>query len=250
VRARFALGDEAPAAVEVNLYRALGRRGRLGVGAGVIARSSPYRDYDGGVYRAIPALYYNGDRLQVFGPGLRLGLAGSGRLRLAATATYRIGVYEEDESPALQGLGDREDTLLGGFAVQWDLPAGFDLSARYEYDLLDRIGGGEARIRLDKGLQWGVARLAPSLAVNMLTPGLANHDYGVPASKATPDRPAYELDETFSVEAGLGVFIEITRNVRVFASGAAERLSDAATDSPIVEKAYVIKGFGALTYVF
>ena len=42
-------------------------------------------------------------------------LVGSDDLRLALTASYRIGVYEEDDSPVLEGLGDRDDTLLEGF---------------------------------------------------------------------------------------------------------------------------------------
>ena len=77
-RAAFVLKAEESLHFDVKLYRPLGERGRLGVGLGVIARSSPYRDYSGGVYQAIPAITYNSERLQIYGPRIQLGLAGSG----------------------------------------------------------------------------------------------------------------------------------------------------------------------------
>lgn len=250
VRARFTPEQGVASDVDVEMYRALGRRGRIGVGVGIIARSSPYRDYDGGVYQPIPTITYIGKRFQILGPSLNISLVGSGKLRLAATASYRMGVYEEDESPYLEGMGDRKDTALAGLAFQWDLPGGVDFAAQYEHDILDQIGGGEARLRLNRGIQWKVLRFGPSLGATMLSAEMSNHDYGVPVEKATPERPAYELDETFSVEAGLGVSIEIAPKVHVYANGAVEWLSDDVTGSPIVEDDYVLKGFGAVTYVF
>lgn len=249
-RAQFGLAEGVPTGIEAELYRALGRRGRLGVGVGVIGRSSPYKGDGGAVYQVIPALSYNGERLQVFGPGLRFGLAGTGDLRLAAQASYRIGVYEEDDSPALEGLGDRKDTAMAGLALEWELPGGFDLSASYEHDVLDEIGGGAVAASIGKGFQLGVARLGPAVGATLLSSELSNHDFGVPADKARPDRPAYRLDETFSVEAGLGVFVEITSDVLLFGNAAIEWLGDEVTDSPIVEDDYVLKGFAALAYVF
>ena len=79
------------------------------------------------MFQPIPAITYNGERLQWLGPNLRYGILGSGRLRLALSASYRIGVYEEDDSPVLAGLGDRDDTLLAGLALQYEFPGGFDI---------------------------------------------------------------------------------------------------------------------------
>ena len=249
-RAAFVLTEEASRHFDVELYRPLGKYGRLGAGIGVIARSSPYRDYDGGVYQVIPAITYNGDRLQVYGPNIQVGLVGSGKLRLAATGRYRIGVYEEDESDFLLGMGDREDTLMAGLAVQAELPGGVDLSLNYEHDVLGRIGGGEARLGLSKSFQFGVLRLSPEIGLNWLSSNMSNHDFGVPDGKATADRPSYDLDDTMSVEGGLGVFIEITTDWLVVANVGTEAYGGTVTDSPIVEKNYVVKGFAAINYVF
>ena len=123
-RAMFLLAEDEQKKFTVELYRPLGERGRLGVGLGVIGRSSPYRDYDGGVTQVIPAISYNGARLQILGPNIQFGLLGSGKLRLAAVGSYRIGVYEEDDSDYLNGMGDRDSTFMAGLGLRAELPAG------------------------------------------------------------------------------------------------------------------------------
>ena len=249
-RAAFQIKQDESRTFDVELYRPLGKFGRIGIGIGVIARSSPYLGYSGAVSQVIPAISYNGERLQINGPKIQFGLVGSGKLRLAATGRYRIGVYNEDDSEFLTGMGDRSDTFMAGLAIQAVLPGGFELSASYEHDVLDRIGGGEASIAVDKSLQFGVFRFAPQIAVNWTSSQLSNHDFGVSDSESRVDRPAYSLDDTYSVEAGVSMFIEITRDWLLFMNVAAESLSDEVTASPIVSEDYVIKGFAAINYVF
>jgi outer membrane protein len=249
-RARFELGTDEIRMFEVELFRPLGKRGLFGIGPGVILRSSPYRGSDDFVAQPIPAITYNGERLQVLGTGLRFGLIGSGDLRLAVTANYRIGAYEESDSRILRGLGDRDDTIMAGLALIWELPDGLKLRAGYEHDVLDEIGGGSARIGIDKSFQYGIARLTPEIGVNWVSSGLSDYDFGVPQDKATADRPAYKLDDTFSFETGLGAFIELSRDWRIVLNMSAEFLEDEVTDSPIVSDDYVIKGFATVNYVF
>ncbi|BCS96287.1 hypothetical protein DSLASN_19190 [Desulfoluna limicola] len=249
-RAAFVLEEEETRHFDVTLYRPMGKLGRLGVGVGVIARSSPYKDYNGGVSQVIPAISYTGSRLQVYGPNIKLGLVGSGKLRLAATGNYRMGVYEEDESDFLEGMGDRKDTFMAGLALQAELPGGVDISALYEHDVLDEIGGGAARLGMSKSFQAGVFRFSPQIGLNWLSSSLSNHDYGVPTENATPERPAYDPGDTVSFEGGLGMFVEITKEWMIIVNTSMEFLDDGVTDSPIVSEDYVIKGFGALNYVF
>lgn len=249
-RAAFQIEQDESRTFDVELYRPLGKFGRVGVGIGVIARSSPYVGYSGAVSQVIPAISYNGERLQVYGPKIQFGLVGSGKLRLAATGRYRIGVYNEDDSEFLTGMGDRSDTFMAGLAIQAVLPGGFEVSAGYEYDVLDRIGGSEARVAFDKSLQFGVFRFAPEIAINWTGSQLSNHDFGVAESESAIERPAYTLDDTYSVEAGVGMFIEITRDWLIFMNVAAESLGDEVTASPIVSEDYVLKGFAAINYVF
>ncbi|MFT5219982.1 MAG: outer membrane protein [Gammaproteobacteria bacterium] len=249
-RAAFVINEDETRHFDVNLYLPLGKRGQLGVGLGVITRTSPYREYNGSVSQFIPAITYIGDRLQVFGPRFQWGLAGSGKLRLALAGEYRIGVYQEEDSPLLVGMGDRDNTLLAGLVIQAELPGAVDLELGYKYDVLDRIGGGVASLGLSKGLQFGIFRLTPQLGLNYLSTEISNYDFGVPANRATAARPAYQLDSTISIEAGIGLFAEIAREWVLLVNVSVEKLSDEVTDSSIIDQDSVVKGFAAINYLF
>jgi outer membrane protein len=248
--ANFTLTPGEARVETLELYQVLGKYGLFGVGVGVIGRSSPYPQSDAGVFQPIPAITYNGDNLQWFGPSVRYGLLGDDSLRLAATASYRLRTYDEDDSPALAGMGDREDTLMAGLAVISELPAGFNLALGYEHDVLDRIGGGAAQLRASRSFQWGLARFNPQLGLNWTNSQLANNDYGVPVASAIPGRPAYDVGDALSLELGIGSFIELSREWRIVADFSVEFLPNNVTRSPIVADDTVLKGFLALTYVF
>ena len=249
-RASFIMPSDESLQMGMEMYRALGERGRFGVGVGVIGRSSPYLDSSQNVTQAFPAITYVGERLQWFGPALRYGLVGSGKVRLAAAAEYRVGVYEEADSDALAGLGDRDGTLLGGLGLQYEFSEGFELELLYQHDVLDRIGGGMANVRLSRGIPWGNTVFVPQIAYNWLSTEMSNHDFGVTPGGATPDRPAYRLGSTTSVEAGLGIFVELSEEWRIIVNVAGERLDDRVAASPIVDDDVVIKGLAIVTYVF
>ena len=247
--ANFILSPGEERVEELELYQVLGKYGLFGVGLGVIGRSSPYPNSDAGVFQPIPAITFNGSRLQWFGPSLRYGLVGSDRLRLAATASYRLRAYNEDDSPALAGMGDRRDTLMAGLALISELPAGFNLSLGYEHDVLDQIGGGSAQLRASRSFQYGIARFNPQLGLNWSSAKLANHDFGVSADVANASRAAYDVGDALSVEVGVGSFVELTREWRIVFDVGVEFLPSNVTNSPIVSEDTVVKGFFALTYV-
>ncbi|MFV8783039.1 MipA/OmpV family protein [Microbulbifer sp. SA54] len=249
-RASFDVAAGQMQTLDVELYQVLGEAGQWGVGIGVIGRSSPYVDSDTNVVKVIPAITYFGERLQWVGPQLRYGVIGSDQFRLAVTAAYRVGVYEEDDSPALQGLGDRDDTLMAGIGLVYEGLKGTEVDFRYEHDVLDRIGGGAASLTLSRGLQWGNLRVSPSLGVNWLSSDLATYDFGVPASAELSTRPAYDVGSSVNVEAGIGGLFEITEHWRVVLNLSAEFLDSEISDSPIVADDHVLKGFAAITYTF
>ncbi|MBW7469501.1 MipA/OmpV family protein [Marinobacter sp. M216] len=248
--AAFTVREEETATLDIELYRVLGEFGQWGVGLGVIGRGSPYVGSDSNVLQPIPAITYFGERLQWVGPNLRYGIVGSEELRLAVTASYRIGAYEEDDSEFLRGLGDRDSTLMAGLGLVYEAPYGLEIDLGYEHDALDQIGGGAAMARVSRGFQFGNLRLSPELGVNWLSSKLANHDFGVPTSAAIPGRPAYDVGNTVTYEVGVGAFYELTESWRVVVRLAMEELGSDITNSPIVEDERLFKGFGAVTYSF
>lgn len=249
-RASFELPSAGSHALEIELFRVLGNRGQLGAGLGVIGRGSPYVQSDRAVQQVIPTITYIGERLQWFGPQLSYGILGSGAVRLAVTAAYRIGAYEEDDSPLLLGLGDRDDTLMLGLGLQYELPKGFEIEVGYQHDALDRIGGGIAQLELSRGFQAGIARLAPELSFTWVSGEVSHHDFGVPAEAERPDRVRYRLGSTRSIALGLVSLVELSEHWRTILNVTGELLDPDVRDSPIVEDDTVISGFAAITYAF
>lgn len=249
-RARFSVDAGVPGTLDIELARPLGRLGRVGVGVGVIGQSSPYRGSEKTVMQIIPAVTYIGDRVQVFGPTVQVGLAGTGNVRLAVAARYRLGAYEEEDSPVLHGLGDRKATVMAGLAAEIDLPAGFDVSLRIDNDVADRIGGGSGRLAAGKSFQWGIARVSPGLAVNGLSSALAAHDYGVPRHAARVGRPAYRPGAVLSLEAGVRTTVDLGKDWMFLLEISLEQLDKDVRRSPIVDEQRLWKGFAAVNYVF
>ncbi|AOS97724.1 MltA-interacting protein precursor [Microbulbifer aggregans] len=250
-RASFSVEEGRANYIDIELYSVLGDAGQWGVGLGAVGRSSPYVGSDTSVVQVIPAITYFGERLQWVGPNLRYGIAGSDRLRLAVTASYRVGAYEEDDSSNLQGLGDRDSTVMLGIGLIYEGPYGIEFDLGYENDVLDNVGGGgNAVASVSRGFQFGNIRLNPALGVNWISSSLADYDFGVPQSAALPGRPAYDVGSSITVEAGVGALWELSENWRIALNVAWENLDSEITDSPIVDEDYVIKGFTALTYTF
>jgi outer membrane protein len=237
-------------AIDIEMYQLLGERGRFGLGIGIVGQSSPYVGATKSVTQVIPGITYIGERLQWFGPALRYGIAGSGKLRLAAAAEYRLGAYEASDSNILSGLGDRDDTLMAGLSLQYEIAQGFELELGYQHDVLDRIGGGEANARLSRGVPVGRITLVPKLSVNWLSSELSNYDFGVPVAAATASRPAYVLGSTTSYGLGIGAIIELSQDWQFVMDVAVERLDNEVTASPFVADRNVIKGFAMISYVF
>lgn len=248
--AAFAVEEGERVPVDVELKKIFGRKGLIGVGVGAIIQSSPYAGSDAVRVQAIPAVTYIGERVQILGPGGQAGLTSWRKMRLAATARYRLGAYDEEDSGFLEGMGDRKDSLFAGLALQAPLGAGVRASAGYEHDVLDRVGGGCGRLGIRRGWQVGRYSVAPQVAVNWLSAELAGHEYGVAAEEARAGRAEYRPGDAINFETGLGLSAEVGGSWRVIVNGSVEVLADALRESPLVDERTVFHGFAAVNYTF
>ncbi len=236
--------------VDVELRRIFGRSGMIGVGLGAIAQSSPYVGASSLRIQPIPAITYIGERLQVLGPMAQFGLAHWRVVRLAATARYRLGAYDEDDSEFLKGMGNRKDSLFCGAAIQAMLPAGLRVSAGYEHDVLDRVGGGFGRLGIRRAFQFGRFSMVPGIAFNWLSAELAGHEYGVAENEAREGRGMYRPGDAINIEPGLGLSAEWLGSWNLVMNVSAELLAERLRNSPLVDKTVEYHMFGAVSYVF
>lgn len=249
-KAVFAYTPGTTEPVDMKLSRPLGKLGRIGAGAIVIARGSPYAQSDNNPIDIFPAIVYLGNRIQITGPYAQIGILGSGSTRLAGTIGYRQATYEEEDSPVLIGMQDRESTAMAGISLQMDTLAGFNIEASYQWDILDRIGGSEGNLSLSRPIPWKRYRFTPSVSLHFMQSNMANHDYGVSVSEETADRKAFQPGSTITPELGMSVFAEITPRITGALMTAAEWFDSDIRNSPIVDDHYVLKGTAFVVYIF
>lgn len=235
--------------VDVDLVLPLGDLGRIGIGAGVTGRGNPYKGTSARPWRFLPAVTYIGNRLQITGPSAQLGIVGTRHTRLAATLSYRMGVYDSDDSSSLTGMASRRDTAMGGLRMQVSAPLGLRLHAGYTHDVLDRIGGGQASAGLARSIPWHTLRVTPSVTANWNSASLMRHDFGVTSDEALPDRPVYHPGSAMTLEANVALFAEITPSLFGIFSMGVEWFDRDIRESPIVDEDYVFKGMAFLSYV-
>ncbi|NNE38169.1 MAG: DUF2141 domain-containing protein [Gammaproteobacteria bacterium] len=248
--ASFSLGAMDSRQLDMEMYQILGKRGQIGVGIGVIAKTTPYLNSKQSAYQVIPAISYLGERLQIFGPNLQFGLMGSGNFRLALSATYRIASYDEDDSVSLADLGDRKSTFMAGPSLIYEWQNGIEVEANYHHDIVDKIGGGIAEIGLSKGFQLGAIRINPGLSLTWLSKKISNHDFGVPVTAVTSERPAYAAGSVFIPGIDVSSFIELSEKWQLIVNVKGELLPGGVTSSPIVDDDLIFSGNAILAYIF
>ncbi len=221
--------------------------------AGVFAftDSQPYRGASGQT-RVFPFISYRSERLQWFGPFLRVKAAEFGGWSLTARARADFGAYKEDDAEILQGLGDRKDTLLLGLGLRRSLLPGLDLSLHADREALGRHDGWESEIALSHPIGSPRDRLSGSLNF-----GLRHQDRawtmdrtGVPEEKAREGRPAYQPGHSLHPFVGGQTLYKITD--RWVATGilSVDRLDDAWTDSPLIQDTWTLRTVLTVAYTF
>lgn len=226
------------------------RRSTLSVGVGVIAGTNPYRGADDVSVMAIPTVTYRGRRVQLFGPLLRVNLTSRQQPSAGLTLRYRFAAYEENDSPVLSGLGDRDDTLMAGVQVGARLPYGFRLRAHVEHDVLDRVTGTQAVLGAERPFFAGGVRMSPGAGLKWISSDLAFDDFGVARGKATAARPAYRPGAALNVECSFSAMVRLSGNWQAACTLGAELLDRDLRNSPLVDDRVVTSVFCSVTRAF
>ena len=239
-------GEEADKRLEA--FDMLGRRGRIGVGVGMIVNQNPYERRSPRVV-TIPAITYVGSRLSILGTALQVRVGSLGPMDFRGLIRYSFEQFDT-KSAHLAGLRSRHDTIMAGTGMRVALPARMQADMAVETDVLDRHGGQRATVDLSR--TWRVAgiNVTPSTGIEWLSPGTAAHRYGVAASEARDDRPAYRPGAVHSARFGLGAQDTFGEATALIANGSATVLDAAIRDSPIVVRDRLLSVFLAVAYSF
>jgi len=235
--------------LEIRIPRAPGESKSFGIGVMTMLSSNPYRGGDT-VVRVLPLITFVGERLYVLGPRAGYNLVKKRFVNINAVAEYKFAGDAFEDEKFLEGMENREDTLMAGFDFG---VRGFgrwrgDLSALT--DVFGRHDGQEINLSISRNFTIRKLSLTPGAGAVWRSDDYNNYYFGVQESEATAERPAYEPGKSIEWFARLGARYAFNETWSLLANFRYELLSDDVRESPIVDKDAVTSAFIGLNYGF
>lgn len=216
--------------------------GTVGLGAGMRVGNTPYKGarnvssiLDDDDVDLIPLYLYEGKWLFFHGTTAGLHLFDNGWLKVDALAAYRFDRLQPDAGDYFAGLQEREQTVDGGLAVTVSGDWG-EASATWVHDLMSRYNGYERDLTYSYPWSSGRLSLSPFASYVYQDRDLVDYYYGVSASEALPDRPAYQAGSAGFWRTGLNASYQLSRRIVLFSNVAFERLDSEVRNSPLVNE--------------
>jgi outer membrane protein len=222
---------------------------KVTIGAGPYLQTQPYKGvddlllpspvifFDNGIFYARWSrfgLYFLGEKKEDYSWGFSL--------------TVQPRVYGYDSSD-IAGMHTRESSFEGGIAfsakkdkAHIELMALTDVLGRYD----SKIFQGE----IGYDLEYSNFSIYPSIFAIWQSSQFVNYYYGVESDEATLQRAQYTPSS--GLQVGIQTYIEypLTEKLSAFVNLRADKLSQEATDSPLVNEDYIYSGLASLIYTF
>ena len=182
----------------------------------------------------IPLVNYRGERLRIYGPFVEYVVLPGEKTDLVLDLKLDFEGYEEEDSDALDGLGDRQITLNAGVHMKTDLPADFSFKAGVLREILSRHDGWILECSLGKTYRKRGDYIRPALFLRWFDDRYTDYYYGVPPSKARADRPAYNPSDGMTYGLAVSARRQIKGPWSTFGRVGVSWLSSELRGSPLV----------------
>lgn len=231
------------------------------LGVAVAVNDEPYVGFNDGDPNilAVPFYVYNKDNLTLAGPNVSYRFWRPLGVQLSAEAKYRFQNYEEDDSPFLDGLGDRNGTFEVGVKAQ----KRFDRLRVYAEGFVDTLGNHDG-YELSTGASFEMANgrmlsFRPSVGVSYQSQNVIHYYYGVNPGEARTnlavgdgtfrDRNAFVVDDgAVTPFAGAQLRLRLSRRLSFQGQVKTAFLPDEIADSPIVDSSHRTSAFFGVSY--
>jgi outer membrane protein len=175
----------------------------LSLGLGVLYKDKPYKNYSSSEKsQPIPIVLYEGEHFFARGGSIGWDFLESDALEVAVIGQFLGDGYDESDSKALKGNGDRDPSFGVGGQVIWkpeDL--GFKFSA--VQDITDNSDGAQVVGEIFYRYKSGPLMITPAASVVWQSDDYNDYYYGV-RSRAVNSAP-YTADEDEQLSALIGV---------------------------------------------
>ena len=225
----------------------------LTIGAGAYVQTQPYKNVDN-ILLPSPVIFFDNGIAYI--RWTRVGAYFLGTKNddyswgLSLTAQPRVYGYKANDSTDLAGMDDRENSFEGGLAfsaktdkAHIEIMALTDIMSRHESWVISSEVGYD--------FKFGELSLYPSFLVTYQSQKFLDYYYGV-----TNQESITSLHNAYSPNAGVQFGVQtyasypITNNTSIFANLKVDKLSNEATNSPIVNDDYIFSGLLSLIYTF
>ncbi len=228
---------------------------RWSLGAGVIVAPRPYVGADAEI-QPIPIIeFYSG---RWFVQGIRAGyrFVDTRSIDFNVGARIRFSGLDPDDSPFLEGMEERRQTVEAGLGLDWEfaraLRGAFELELRAFADVLGRSDGFETSIDLGWRRVFGPGKMILLPAVGMVyqSSDQVDYYYGVRPEEALPGRPAYRGAAVFNPRASVLFVYRFTHRWGLTTLVSVDFFDDEIESSPIVDQSSELFGLVGLAYSF
>jgi outer membrane protein len=191
---------------------------------------------------AIPVIYFENRWVQLFGPWLDIKLP---ELEWSEDQKFSSGVraqlfgfngYEADDAPILNGMEDRKNGIFAGPFAKWS-NSWVDVSLEWMLDASGNSEGQRMTFGLEKQFHVGEHLMfTPSVTATWMDDKYVDYYYGVRATEARLDRPAYVADGTMNTDISLRTDYMFDQHHAVFGMLQYTALGSEIKDSPLTDR--------------
>ena len=223
---------------------------KLTIGFGPYIQTQPYENVDD-ILLPSPVIFYDDGLFYVRWSRAGIYFLGSKQDDYAwgfsITAQPRTYGYEKDE---IKGMDERETTWEGGLAFSAKTDKAY-IEIMALTDVLDRYDSWILRTEIGYDFEIGKLSLYPSLIIMYQSSDFLNYYYGVKQSEEVPSGfTQYTPDNGILLGAQTYIKYPLTNSLSALINLRADKLSQEATDSPIVSENYIYSGLVSLIYTF
>ncbi len=204
----------------------------VGVGGG--AEQLPYQGAKTRA-RVLPLIVYENDWLAVSLPSVDLKLPSLGPIQLRLRTRFGFDGYKAKDATGLAGMAERKNGLWLGPAAVWGGEWG-ELSLEATAEATRYSKGRQWQLQYEYPLQLGALSLTPRVGLNGQDRRYTDYYFGVRAEEALPTRARYSGEAGRQTQVGLRASYRLSPQSMLFVDVSANRLSDSAARSPLVER--------------
>ncbi|MBU1659115.1 MipA/OmpV family protein [bacterium] len=224
---------------------------KVAIGAGPYIQTQPYTNADDIVIPS-PVIFFDNGIAYVRWTRAGIYFLGQKQEKYAwgfsLTAQPRPYGYKPSDSKDLQGMEERKNTWEGGIAFSTQIDkTNFEIMALT--DLLNRYDSWLIKAELGYEFTLGDFSFYPSFIAIYQSSEFINYYYGVKQSEATI-RDAYFPHADMQYGAQSYISYPFTDALSLLINIRADKLSDEAKDSPLVNDDFIYSGLLSLIYTF